>query len=422
MSKRTHKEFNGDLVEKPPINNKKPRIETSDSHDESESIKKVEEPKREFVKLSGKIETLDDLIKLAKQYDPNKDYNINLKKLHKLLPSLEKLHGIIGMKTVKDSIVNQIIFFLNEFDTQNQDMLHTVIQGPPGVGKTTLGKIIGELYYYMDVIKPVEKKPVEPPKKKLKIISLEELLNMELENYMNHRVDKPIDKQNDKCCGDEEKKEEKSDTPFKFKIVKRADLVGRYLGETSIKTTEAIKAAEGGVLFIDEAYSLGNPEGRDSFAKECIDCINQHLSEEKSNLLCIIAGYQDALDKCFFAYNEGLRRRFPFVYTIEKYTAEELCLIYKKMIKDMGWEADNVPEKFFKENYDCFTNQGGDVETLVFMTKISHSRRTLFEPENKKKISKQDLEDAFKVFKINKELKEDKEKKESDQFWKNMYI
>ena len=92
------------------------------------------------------------------------------------------------------------------------------------------------------------------------------------------------------------------------------------------------------------------------------------------------------------------------------------------MIKDMGWEADNVPEKFFKENYDCFTNQGGDVETLVFMTKISHSRRTLFEPENKKKISKQDLEDAFKVFKINKELKEDKEKKESDQFWKNMYI
>lgn len=414
MNKKSNNDTPGNNLNQ---NNRKRKLNDLDNKDEEGEVAQVLPPKREFIKLSGKIENLEDLINLAKKYDDSKDYNINLKKLNKLLPSLEKLNNIIGMKTVKDSIVNQIIFFLNEFDSQNQDMLHTVIQGPPGVGKTTLGKIIGELYYYMDVIKPVEKKPTPPPTKKIKLVTLEDLLMMDLDNYMDTRIDKPIDK----CC-DNDQKDEKSDTPFKFKIVKRADLVGQYLGTTAKKTQEVIDACEGGVMFIDEAYSLGNEEKRDSFAKECIDTINQNLSEQKCNFLCIIAGYQESLDKCFFAYNEGLRRRFPFVYTIEKYTPDELCLIFKKMIKEMGWEVENVPEVFFKENYDLFTHFGGDMETLTFLVKIEHSKRTLFEPENKKKISKQDLENAFKVFKLNKEIKEDKQKKESDEFWKTMYI
>jgi DNA polymerase III delta prime subunit len=388
--------------------------DTTETNDPTTEIQIVElkpiEIKREFVKLNSKLDTLDDLIKLANQYDSSKDYNINLKKLHKILPSLEKLKNIIGMKSVKDSIVGQIVFFLNEFNEQNQDMLHTIIQGPPGVGKTTLGKIIGELYYYLDIIKPVNSKPKKNPNKKIKLITFEELLNLDLDSYMENRVDD--------CCN-EPKVEEKKDE-FKFKIVKRSDMVGRYLGETSIKTTDAIKSCEGGVMFIDEAYSLGNPEGRDSFAKECIDTINQHLSEEKCNLLCIIAGYKDALDKCFFSYNEGLRRRFPFVYTIEKYTPEELCLIYKKMVKDMGWIADNVPEKFFIDNHECFENSGGDIETLFFMTKINHGKRTLFLPEERKKINIEDLENAFKVFKINKELKGDKDD-DKNAAWRSMY-
>jgi SpoVK/Ycf46/Vps4 family AAA+-type ATPase len=403
MSKKTTKDCSGDN-----LNKKRGR-----NNDEEISPQNIDPPK-EQIKLSSKIDTLDDLINLAKQYDSTKDYNINLKKLHKLLPSLEKLKGVIGMKSVKESIVGQIIFFLNEFDGQNQDMLHTIIQGPPGVGKTTLGKIIGELYFYMDILKPpVDKKPKQPPPKRIKLITLDDLLDMELDDYMNHRVDK--------CCDKEEpKKDEKNDTPFKFKIVKRADLVAEYLGQSTIKTQKLIDSCEGGVMFIDEAYSLGNPEKRDSFAKEVIDCINQNLSEQKCNLLCIIAGYQDALDSCFFSYNEGLRRRFPFVYTIDKYDASELCEIFKKMVNDCGWIATEVPEKFFKDNYDCFKNMGGDIETLFFMCKIEHGKRTLFEPENKKKINLNDLEKAFKLFKINKELKEDKDD-DKNASWRSMY-
>ena len=207
---------------------------------------------------------------------------------------------------------------------------------------------------------------------------------------------------------------------FKFKIVKRADLLGQYLGTTSKKVSDLIKSCEGGVMFIDEAYSLGNEEKRDSFSKEAIDTINQHLSEDKCNFLCIIAGYKDALDKCFFSYNEGLRRRFPFVYTIEKYTAEELCLIFKHMVKEIGWSAEDVPEKFFKDNYECFENSAGDIETLMLFCKINSAKRTLFLPEERKKINLKDIEKSFKEFRINKDLKEDKVDSK-DAPWRTMY-
>ena len=188
------------------------------------------------------------------------------------------------------------------------------------------------------------------------------------------------------------------------------------MGTTAKKVSDLIESCEGGVMFIDEAYSLGNEEKRDSFAKECIDTINQHLSENKCNLLCIIAGYKDALDKCFFSYNEGLRRRFPFVYTIEKYTSGELCLIFKKMITDIGWSIDNISEKFFKDNYECFNNMGGDMETLLFICKIEHSKRTLFFPDQRKKINNEDLERGLKIFKVNKDIKKE------DESWRSLYV
>ena len=404
---------------------------TSNDNEAKKTTIKLKVPIPKII-LNQKVETLDDLIALGKLYDPSKEYNINLKRVHKILPSLEKLKNVIGMKTVKDSLVGQIIFFLNEFDPENKDMLHTVIQGPPGVGKTTLGKIIGELYYYLDIIKPEQKPKPEVQNIKMNVRNLkalDKLLNIELDKYMNRKI---IDADDDDCddcdddkeceCPDCTKAREKnniSNEPFKFKIVKRSELIGQYLGTTSKKTQEVIDNCQGGVLFIDEAYSLGNPEGRDSFSKECIDTLNQNLSEQKCNFLCIIAGYKDALEKCFFSYNEGLRRRFSFVYTIEKYTSEELCLIFKKMVSDMGWFTDEIPENIFKDNYKYFEHMGGDVESLLFITKIMHSKRTLFKPEDKKKINLTDLENAFKQFKINKNLKDDNDENAA---WRSMYM
>jgi SpoVK/Ycf46/Vps4 family AAA+-type ATPase len=383
---------------------KDPKDENTNVTKETNILKLVVKKKKVKVDFSElEIKTLDDLIELAKKYDSNNEYSFNLEKLYNLLPSLIKLKNIIGMTTVKDSLVGQIIFFLNEFDTNNMDMMHTVIQGPPGVGKTLLGKIIGELYYYMGMIK-------SKPKVSKKRAVTHDDLDDELEEYMN--VIRGVRRVRSNSEGDVKE-------PFVFKIVKRSDMIAGYLGQSAIKTQKLLDEVEGGVLFIDEAYSLGSEDGRDSFSKEVIDTLNQNLSEKKDSLLCIIAGYKDALDTCFFAQNEGLRRRFPFVYTIEKYTADELCQIFKKMVTDMSWNADQVPLNFFEDNYNLFTNMGGDIETLFFMTKIEHGKRVLFKPDDKKKINIQDLENAFKIFKLNKESKKSKE--ESDESWKTLY-
>ena len=112
-----------------------------------------------------------------------------------------------------------------------------------------------------------------------------------------------------------------------------------YLGETAMKTTEVVTSALDGVLFIDEAYSLGplreNVEV-DTYSKECLDTLNELLSLYRDRLLVIIAGYEEDLEHSFFGQNPGLLSRFPWRHTLSDYEAE-LASIFKKMTMDAGW-------------------------------------------------------------------------------------
>ena len=170
-------------------------------------------------------------------------------------------------------------------------------------------------------------------------------------------------------------------------------------------------------MFIDEAYSLGNSNCSDSFSKECIDTINQNLTEKKNNFLCIIAGYEDALDSSFFSYNEGLKRRFTFKYNIDKYTDEELKLIFFQMVKEINWSIeDNINiSKLFIDNYELFENMAGDMESLLFNCKIAHAKRIIYNSKSKKTITYEDIQNGLKVF------KESRVKKTNNN-WKSLYI
>ena len=204
--------------------------------------------------LDINITSLDDLIDLAKEYeskyDKTKTYCLDFESLNQMLPHLIKLNEMIGLTNLKLKIVHQILFYLQGLDIHNKDMLHTVIEGNPGVGKTEIAKILAKIYNSLGIL-----------------------------------------------------------TKGTFKSVKRSDLIGSYLGQTANKTQKILDSSIGGVLFIDEAYSLGNEDGKDIYSKECIDTITSFLSENRENFVCIIAGYKKDLQQCFFKYNSGLERK-----------------------------------------------------------------------------------------------------------------
>ena len=331
----------------------------SEKEPEKEVVKEKEQEEKavlnetfEEIIITDEIKHITNLIDLSNKYivKPNVKYSIDLPKLNKIVPHLQELNNMVGMEDIKTSLTYQLMYFLQGFEFKH--MLHTIIEGPPGVGKTCLGKILGKIYLELGCINTDENPPeVDDDDGPMNIKKL-------FSNIINPMTNT-----------DQKKK-------IKFKIAKRSDLVGQYVGHTAVKTQKIINESFGGVLFIDEAYSLG---GDDAFSKECINTINQNLSENGDKFVCIIAGYSDALENNFFSYNSGLHRRFPFRYKIDKYSGEELTKILKnKLVKEkytIEESFDSKLSKYIEENKDYFPNFGGDIETYFFHVKMMHSTR-----------------------------------------------
>jgi len=317
------------------------------------------------IDIDVEINCISDLLKLTETYklDKNIHYNIDMKKLHNIKEQLTELNNMIGMKELKKNIVYQILYFIQDlhiciFETSNDvskisnEYMHTVIYGNPGTGKTEVAKIIGNIFSKLG------------------------LLNKGT-----------------------------------FKKVTRSDLIAGYVGQTALKTKEVIKDSLGGVLFIDEAYSLGNNEKKDSFSKECIDTICEALSDYKENLMVIIAGYENELNECFFNYNQGLNSRFAWRFKMEDYSGEDLYKIFVKKVQCYNWEVtDDVTPLWFDKHIEHFKFFGRDIENLLAKTKIVHSKRVFCKNVlEKKKIKLEDLENGFTMYLNNNDTKTNKE-------------
>ena len=279
------------------------------------------------------LNNIKTLLKFAKSYQKDR-FILNHYKLRKIKKPLEKLNNIVGLEKLKEDIFNLIIYLL--LYHEKKDLLHTVLQGPPGTGKTKIAEILTELYSGLGYLEK------------------------------GHIIK-----------------------------AKRNDFIGPFLGQTTDRTMKILEQAKGGVLFIDEAYQLGNPEDKDSYSKECLDAINQALTENGENFICIIAGYKDSLDNSFFSKNEGLDRRFPYKFTLNKYSHDELKKIFSQKCYENKWTHDifNLPKNLkFKEN-------GGDMEKMFHFAKINHTRRVINLNNFKRKhLTKEDIEKTYKFF------------------------
>jgi len=169
--------------------------------------------------------------------------------------------------------------------------------------------------------------------------------------------------------------------------VTRADLVGQYAGHTAVKTTEVIKGAVGGVLFIDEAYSLCRDKN-DAFGLEAVDALVKGMEDNRDDLVVILAGYEDEMQD-FLKANSGLKSRFPNVVHFEDYTTEEMYEIAKVTASSKGYKlADNCKEGLlheFEKHQIKGRNDGGNgrlVRNLIEAAILTQSQRIVQNPED----------------------------------------
>ncbi|HTN94849.1 MAG TPA: CbbX protein [Gallionella sp.] len=175
--------------------------------------------------------------------------------------------------------------------------------------------------------------------------------------------------------------------------VTRDDLVGQYIGHTAPKTREVIKKAMGGVLFIDEAYYLYKPENERDYGAESIEILLQVMENNRDDLVVILAGYKDRMDK-FFHSNPGMRSRIAHHIDFPDYTPEELLAIAKLMLAQQNYRFSAEGEKAFAEyiplrmKMDHFAN-ARSIRNALDRSRLRQANR-LFATKGKK-LSRNDL-------------------------------
>lgn len=196
-------------------------------------------------------------------------------KIEDLLAELDSYVGMDAIKTEVRSLINmvQVYKLRREHDLPTTDMsLHMVFSGNPGTGKTTVARIMSRIYHSLD------------------ILSKGQLVEVD-----------------------------------------RSGLVAGYVGQTALKTQKVIEKAMGGVLFIDEAYAL-NGKSENDFGQEAIDTILKAMEDHRDDLVVIVAGYTELMDR-FIHSNPGLESRFNRFLLFEDYTPEQMVAIFKMQCK-----------------------------------------------------------------------------------------
>ncbi len=231
----------------------------------------------------------------------NKENNVTkvLKKEDKLekntnnKKAMEELEDLTGLEEVKEQIKKVINFISLSKNRNNMPMLHMCFNGNPGTGKTTVARIVG------------------------KIFAEENILS-----------DKEV-----------------------FVEAQRNDLIGKYVGHTAPKTQDVINKALGGVLFIDEAYSIASyiqDEGGRDYGAECIATLLKGMEDNRNNLCVILAGYTEEMNH-MLNVNPGFKSRIQFTINFPDYNEEELYTIFRNLCKNEKYKlSNNIKQELIK--------------------------------------------------------------------------
>ena len=206
---------------------------------------------------------------------------------------VRELHSLVGLSSVKkevETLINVAKIFAQRRERKMPIpplSFHLVLTGNPGTGKTTVARLISKIY-----------------------------------SALGHL------------------------STDKFIEVDRSGLVGNYVGQTANKTKRVVDSAIGGVLFIDEAYSLARSYEND-FGSEAIEVILKAMEDHRSDLVVIVAGYADRMEK-FISSNPGLKSRFSRTIDFHDYTAEEMLIIFEMLAKRNGYILDEDSVAFLR--------------------------------------------------------------------------
>ncbi len=210
---------------------------------------------------------------------------------------LEELDGLVGLENVKRDVHSLMNFIKVTKIREKRGMkvptvsYHLVFTGNPGTGKTTVARLVAKLYYHMGILPHGQLVETD-----------------------------------------------------------RSALVAGYLGQTAIKTQKVIQEAMGGVLFIDEAYSLAGDE-QDSYGKEAIETILKAMEDHRDELVVIVAGYTDLMHK-FIESNPGLSSRFSKYFEYPDYSGKELIDIFKRFCLKNGYVLEEPAAELLKSRFD----------------------------------------------------------------------
>ncbi len=226
----------------------------------------------------------------------NSIFNVNENNILKLedIPSLyntrdlpqilSELNEMIGLGKIKEQISNlvSLLKFNKKANINISNFnLHMVFTGNPGTGKTTVARLLSDILYNLGYTK----------KNKLVEVSAK-------------------------------------------------DLIAEYVGQTAGKTYNVLKSAFGGVLFIDEAYSIVEAGANASFASDCMTTILRVLEDQKDNLIVIFAGYEKQMEN-FIKFNPGLKSRIGYTIKFDDYTTQELLDIFKQLVEKNNLNITN---------------------------------------------------------------------------------